>query len=127
MSSTFNESPHLQELVMTSYDFKNWAGVSVPCSELPPAAAWPEPAWRHHQVRIDGQAGDQQTAQTEGEEERVDESVDGNLWKMSHDMKRKVEGSRLKKRGEFQVKGPPLAWSLPQRKTHVVILFSHIG
>lgn len=48
---------------------------------------------------------------------------------MSHYMKRNVEGSHLKKREEsFKLKkGLPLAWSLPQRKTHVVILFSHIG
>lgn len=53
----------------------------LPDCELPAAAAWPEPAWRHHQVRWHGQKGDQQTDQTQGEEERVDESVDeeGNV------------------------------------------------
>lgn len=47
------------------------------CSELPAAAARPEPARRYHQVRIHGQEGDQQTAQTEGEEERVGGRVEG--------------------------------------------------
>jgi len=42
-------------------------------SELSAAAARPQPAWRHHQVRLHGQEGDQQAAQTEGEEERVAE------------------------------------------------------
>lgn len=45
-------------------------------SELPAAAAWSKPARRHKQVRNHGQEGDQQTAQTEGEEERVTERVD---------------------------------------------------
>lgn len=43
------------------------------CSELPAAAARPEPAWHHHEVRRHGQEGDQQTDEAEGEEERVDE------------------------------------------------------
>lgn len=50
--------------------------VCVSLSELPAAAARPEPARHHHQVRRHGQEGDQQTAQTEGEEERVEERVD---------------------------------------------------
>lgn len=40
-------------------------------SELPPAAARPEPARHHYQVRRHGQEGGEQTAQAEGEEERV--------------------------------------------------------
>lgn len=43
------------------------------CSELPAAAARPEPARHHHEVRRHGQEGDQQTDEAEGEEERVDE------------------------------------------------------
>lgn len=43
------------------------------CSELPAAAARPEPARHHHEVRRHGQEGDQQADEAEGEEERVDE------------------------------------------------------
>ena len=42
---------------------------SAPCSELPAAASWSQPAWYYHQVCWNGQEGDQQTAETEGEEE----------------------------------------------------------
>lgn len=47
-------------------------------SKFPAVAAWPEPAWHHHQVCRHGQTRDQQTAKTKGEEEWVvdDESVD---------------------------------------------------
>ena len=45
--------------------------VSFVPSEFPAPASWSEPAWRHKQVRWHGQEGDQQTAETEGEEERV--------------------------------------------------------
>lgn len=45
-----------------------------PHSELSAAFAWHEPARHHHKVHFHGQEGDQQAAQTEGEEERVDES-----------------------------------------------------
>lgn len=90
-------------------------------SELPAAAAWPEPAWHHHQVHIHGQEGDQQTAQTEGEEERVEESVEGNLWKMNHDgrWKEVVWG---KGRGKQKVKEPP-ASSVPATKEDARFLF----
>lgn len=43
-----------------------------PHSELSAAFAWYEPARHHHKVHFHGQEGDQQAAQTEGEEERVD-------------------------------------------------------
>ncbi|PWS21811.1 hypothetical protein DKP78_21645, partial [Enterococcus faecium] len=39
--------------------------------EFPVAPAWSQPTWHHHQVRGHGQEGNQQTAETEGEEERV--------------------------------------------------------
>lgn len=55
------------------------------CSELPSAAARPQPARRHLKVRLHGQEGDQQAAQTEGEEERVEGRVEGGAqqrWKV---------------------------------------------
>lgn len=90
-------------------------------SELPAAAAWPEPAWHHHQVHIHGQEGDQQTAQTEGEEERVEESVEGNLWKMNHDTRWKEVVWRKEK--SKRLKNLLLPRSLPQRKMHVLVYF----
>lgn len=47
-------------------------------SELPAAFAWHEPARHHHQVHFHGQEGDQQAAQTEGEEERVEDGAEGS-------------------------------------------------
>lgn len=44
-------------------------------SQLLAASSWPESARRHQQIRVYGQEGDQQTAQTEREEERVDACV----------------------------------------------------
>lgn len=41
-------------------------------SELSAAFAWYEPVRHHHKVHLHGQEGDQQAAQTEGEEERVE-------------------------------------------------------
>lgn len=49
---------------------------SFPHSELSAAFAWFESARHHHKVHFHGQEGDQQAAQTEGEEERVAESVE---------------------------------------------------
>lgn len=45
---------------------------SSPSSELSAAFARHEPVRHHQQVHLHGQEGDQQAAQTEGEEERVD-------------------------------------------------------
>lgn len=56
---------------------KRWRLCCFLHSELPAAAAWPEPARHPHQVHIHGQEGAQQTAQTEGEEERV-EGISGS-------------------------------------------------
>lgn len=42
------------------------------CSELPASAARAEPARHHQQVRGHGEEGDQQAAEAEGEEERID-------------------------------------------------------
>lgn len=42
-----------------------------PHSELSAAFAWHEPVRHHLKVHVHGQEGDQQAAQTEGEEERV--------------------------------------------------------
>lgn len=50
-----------------------------PHSELPAAVAWYEPVRHHHKVHLHGQEGDQQAAETEGEEERVDESAERKL------------------------------------------------
>lgn len=76
------------------------------CSELPAAAARPEPARHHHEVRRHGQEGDQQTDEAEGEEERVDER---SLWRGEslQDEKTqqddgKVEESEEKGAGEFK-------------------------
>lgn len=50
-----------------------------PHSELPAAFAWYEPVRHHHKVHLHGQEGDQQAAEREGEEERVDESAGRRL------------------------------------------------
>lgn len=106
-----------------------WSSFCVLCSELPAAAAWPQPARRHHQVRIHGQEGDQQTAQTEGEEERVDASGGGESLK--DEPRHKMEGGRKlfwrKERGGRNVKEPPaFLVSATEEDTLLFLFFTHL-
>lgn len=76
------------------------------CSELPAAAARPEPARHHHEVRRHGQEGDQQTDEAEGEEERVDERSQWRGESLRDEKTQqgdgKVEESEEKGAGEFK-------------------------
>lgn len=75
VSDTHRQRVKVHHVLAESVRFKIFAHFfcSSRCSELPAAAARPEPARHHHEVRRHGQEGDQQTDEAEGEEERVDE------------------------------------------------------
>lgn len=80
-----------------------------PHSELSAAFAWYEPVRHHHKVHLHGQEGDQQAAETEGEEERVDESAERKLGDELSD------GCCLNR-----IKPSDLHGFLQQRKMHVL-------